>query len=308
MKIGIIDDGLDQSHPFFNPAGFTMPAGFPKGNTAYTTPKVIVARAFAPAEPDVEVRATRRSTRSTRSTRRTSPASPPATTARSRTARAARSRVSGVAPDAYLGNYKVLTVPTDRRRPRRQRAGDRAGSRRPCKDGMDVINLSLGEPEIEPSRDIVVTGARRTPPTPGVVPVVAAGNDFDDSAAAPSAPPGSAPQAITAAAVDDGTEARRRIASFSSGGPTPVSLQLKPDVTAPGVDILSSVPRATAWDVFSGTSMASPHVAGAAALLRQRHPTWTVAQIKSALEHDRRSGARAEHAERGVRRRARAAV
>ena len=47
VKIGVIDDGLDQTQAFFNPAGFSYPAGFPKGNTAYTTPKVIVARAFA---------------------------------------------------------------------------------------------------------------------------------------------------------------------------------------------------------------------------------------------------------------------
>ena len=48
IKIGIIDDGVDQAHPFFSPAGFTMPAGYPKGNTAYTSAKVIVARAFPP--------------------------------------------------------------------------------------------------------------------------------------------------------------------------------------------------------------------------------------------------------------------
>ena len=45
----IIDDGLDQRHPYFSPAGYTMPFGFPKGQKAYTTAKVIVARAFAPA-------------------------------------------------------------------------------------------------------------------------------------------------------------------------------------------------------------------------------------------------------------------
>src|SRR5204863_6130418 len=42
IKIGIIDDGGDQAHRFFNPAAFTMPKGFPKGNTAFTTAKVIV--------------------------------------------------------------------------------------------------------------------------------------------------------------------------------------------------------------------------------------------------------------------------
>jgi subtilisin family serine protease len=48
MKIGIIDDGIDQTHPFFSPAGFTMPAGFPKGQQRFTTAKVVVARAFPP--------------------------------------------------------------------------------------------------------------------------------------------------------------------------------------------------------------------------------------------------------------------
>jgi hypothetical protein len=71
------------------------------------------------------------------------------------------------------------------------------------------------------------------------------------------------------------------IASFSSRGPAPYSLALKPDVSAPGVDIVSPIPGG--YGTWSGTSMASPAVAGAAALLKQRHPEWTVAQIKSAL-------------------------
>jgi hypothetical protein len=46
IKIGVVDDGIDQTNQFFNPSGFSYPAGFPKGNTSFTTPKVIVARAF----------------------------------------------------------------------------------------------------------------------------------------------------------------------------------------------------------------------------------------------------------------------
>jgi hypothetical protein len=71
------------------------------------------------------------------------------------------------------------------------------------------------------------------------------------------------------------------IATFSSRGPAPYSLALKPDVAAPGVDIVSPIPGG--YGTWSGTSMATPAVSGAVALLRQRHPAWTPAQIKSAL-------------------------
>jgi minor extracellular serine protease Vpr len=72
------------------------------------------------------------------------------------------------------------------------------------------------------------------------------------------------------------------IAGFSSRGPTPFTYLIKPDITAPGVNILSSV-FDDEFAFFQGTSMATPHTAGSAALLRQLHPTWSVAQIKSAL-------------------------
>jgi hypothetical protein len=71
------------------------------------------------------------------------------------------------------------------------------------------------------------------------------------------------------------------IAGFSSRGPN-LRLEINPDVVAPGVGILSGVADGT-YDLWQGTSMATPHVTGAAALLKQLHPTWTPAQIKSAL-------------------------
>jgi len=284
MKIGIVDDGIDQAHPFFNPARFSMPAGFPKGQTAYTTAKVIAARSFAPPyrsdpdqgkpfDPQGSFHATHVAGIAAGDNGTRANGIPGAPT------------LSGIAPNAYLGNYRVLTVPTQGFGLDGNSPEITAGIEAAVRDGMDVINLSLGEPTIEPSRDIVVK-ALGAAADAGVVPVIAAGNDFDEFGPGSISSPGSAPKAITVGAV---TSTRGTppgiVADFSSGGPTPWTLSFKPDVSAPGVGILSSVPGrgAAEWAVFQGTSMASPHVAGGAALLRERHPTWTVAQIKSAL-------------------------
>ncbi|MBD0330281.1 MAG: S8 family serine peptidase [Thermoleophilia bacterium] len=72
------------------------------------------------------------------------------------------------------------------------------------------------------------------------------------------------------------------IAGFSSRGPTPFTDLIKPDITAPGVNVYSSV-FGGEYAMFQGTSMATPHVAGAAALLKALNPGWSPADVKSAL-------------------------
>jgi subtilisin family serine protease len=284
VKIAILDDGLDQTHVFFDPSGFAYPAGFPKGNTAFTTPKVIVAKTFSPATNHWKYANTPFDpVNSDHATNVAGIAAGDHDTIA--TIPGSRPHVSGIAPNAYLGNYKVLTVPTSQFGLDGNSPEIAKGIEEAVKDGMDVINLSLGEPEIEPARDIVVAAIDNAA-SAGVVSVIAAGNEFEDAGKGSVGSPGTAPDAITVAASTEGDNGPADvIAGFSSSGPTPISLQVKPDVTAPGVDILSSLPG-NEWSDhdWSGTSMAAPHVAGAAALLRERHPAWTVEQIKSALE------------------------
>src|SRR5436305_1196001 len=83
------------------------------------------------------------------------------------------------------------------------------------------------------------------------------------------------------------------LAGFSSQGPTAVDFAVKPDVTSVGVNVLSSITcvnkpetcpgDGTGWAFFSGTSMSTPHIAGSAAVLLNLNPSWSPAQIKSAL-------------------------
>ena len=83
------------------------------------------------------------------------------------------------------------------------------------------------------------------------------------------------------------------MANFSSQGSTDVDFRVKPDVVAPGVNVLSSIPNwvagtssctaAPCWAFFQGTSMATPHLAGSAAVVIGKHPTWTSAAIRSAI-------------------------
>jgi len=78
------------------------------------------------------------------------------------------------------------------------------------------------------------------------------------------------------------------IADFTSAGPTDVDFRVKPDLVAPGVNVLSSVPANACatppcFAFFNGTSMATPHLAGTAAVVRAQHPDWSAAEIRSAI-------------------------
>ena len=180
----------------------------------------------------------------------------------------------GVAPEVNLLAYKVLNADGSGRDSDIIAAIERAldpDENGDPSDHADVINLSLGGGgDAESPVSIAVENAVDA----GVIVAVAAGNNggFYQIGS-----PAAAPDAITVGATDlnDG------VAYFSSGGPA-VPLAIKPEVVAPGVNILSLAPGG-GTAVMSGTSMACPHIAGVAALLRALHPGWTVAQIKSAI-------------------------
>jgi minor extracellular serine protease Vpr len=448
VKIGIVDDGVDHLNPFFNPAGYSFPPGFPKGQRAFTTTKVVAARSYPgpgsgsrgklPLDRNASFHGTHVAGIAAGNSGTTSPGGrdhPPTP------------GLSGVAPRAWIGNYRVFNVPSPigniADTPEIVAAFEAA-----VRDGMDVINFSGGGPATEPRTDALVRTVTNVA-NAGVVPVISSGNDRDDFGFGTSGSPGIAPDALTVAAttnshvyapvlavrdagapatvrqipfeapggaapaswgtsdrilvdvgsirgtngqpVDthlcalgadpntgrnplprgslsggialisrghctffskalraidagasglaiidnregeanplplllpvptgmipnaDGANLRAYLAgragraairvgpgvteiltgrsgiitSFSSAGPTAFGHLLKPDVAAPGGEILSAtLPHFSGGSNFvsiDGTSMSSPHVAGAAALLRARHRDWNVKQIKSAL-------------------------
>ena len=113
MKIGVVDTGVDPSSPFLNPTGFTAPAGFPRGDAKQTTPQGD-RRARLPRPGPRQAQQQGRSTRPSR-TARTSPgiaAGDEGTNAPAGPDHPATANLSGVAPKAWIGNYRVFTVPT----------------------------------------------------------------------------------------------------------------------------------------------------------------------------------------------------
>ncbi|MET9632171.1 S8 family peptidase [Lentzea sp. NPDC006480] len=173
----------------------------------------------------------------------------------------------GVAPDAQILDGKVCVV---------QGCAESwilAGMQWAVDQGAALVNMSLGgmdTPQVDPVEEALDRLSRES----GALFVVAAGNEGPDAGTVGS--PGSAEEALTVGSVDRND----MIADRSSRGPT-ADGGVKPDVTAPGVGIVAAKAGTDDHVAMSGTSMATPHVAGVAALLKQQHPEWSGQRIKA---------------------------
>ncbi|GAB2837095.1 S8 family serine peptidase [Lentzea nigeriaca] len=185
-------------------------------------------------------------------------------------------KYKGIAPDSKIVNGKVLGDYGD------GRESDIIAGMEWAATKAKVVNMSLGSPWPDEGEDPMALALNRITAQTGALFVVAAGNSGGAVGS-----PASADAALTVGAVDRNDN----LAEFSSRGPRWENNAVKPDITAPGVDIVAAkarngqigTPVGDAHVALSGTSMATPHVAGAAAILAAQHPGWKAQDIKAAL-------------------------
>ncbi|MGZ0149655.1 S8 family serine peptidase [Kribbella sp. WER1] len=190
-------------------------------------------------------------------------------------------KYKGVAPGVQLLIGKVLS-----NKGFGQDSDIIAGMEWAAAQGAKVINMSLGgDPTVDEADDIGALAVDRITAATGALFVVAAGNN---GATSTVSTPGVAASALTVAAVDKSD----KLAYYSSRGPLLYPDRVsKPDIAGPGSAIVAARAAGTSlgdpvdanYTSLSGTSMATPHVAGAAAILAQEHPDWQAAQLKAAL-------------------------
>ncbi|MGI5133968.1 S8 family serine peptidase [Streptomyces sp. CA-106110] len=158
-----------------------------------------------------------------------------------------------------------------------------------AQQGAKAVNLSLGGPADSKTTPLTEAVDSLTDQY-GTLFVVAAGNlgaPEVDYYGGTVASPGIADSALTVGS----TTKQDTLSDFSSRGPRIDDFAVKPDIVAPGEDITAARAAGTAlgtpvdswYTTLSGTSMATPHVTGAVALLAQEHPTWRAADFKAAL-------------------------
>jgi serine protease AprX len=247
VKIAILDTGIDSTHP-----DFSFPNGTSKIVGAISFTGESTADGFGHGTHVASIAAG--------------------------TGAASAGQYVGVAPGAALLNVKVLN---------NQGEGFESwiisGIQWAADSDANILSMSfggsVGSDGIDPLSTVINWATEQ-----GVISVAAAGNSGSDMYSITS--PGVAELAITVGASSKGDV----VASFSSRGPTN-DRRIKPDVLAPGVDIVAarasgtsmSTPISYYYTKASGTSMATPHVAGAAALLLDAHPSWNPPEVKMAL-------------------------
>ncbi|MEW9123488.1 MAG: S8 family peptidase [Thermotaleaceae bacterium] len=189
----------------------------------------------------------------------------------------------GIAPEAHIIGVKVLDENGS------GKTSDILAGLQWVMDTKDMYNtkvvcMSLGSPAENAYSKDPLARAVNAAVQQGLTVVVAAGNSGPERRTITS--PGISPAAITVGATDDNrtvTLSDDFIAQFSGRGPT-IDGNVKPDVVAPGVDIMScSHKSSSAYVAYSGTSMAAPIVAGAAALLYQKYPDISSGEVKSRI-------------------------
>jgi minor extracellular serine protease Vpr len=182
VKIAILDTGIDHKHPGFQDPSLEIPPGFPKVNQEsdkeFTSNKVIVARNYS-AESTLEDR--------------DGHGTGLAMAAAGVPNQGTQAFITGVAPKAFLGNYKISGADGSSSDARILKAMDDA-----AKDGMDVVSLSFGSVLAYRPSDDILARAIETAAAAGVLTVVAAGNDGPDPNTISS--PATAPSAIAVGA------------------------------------------------------------------------------------------------------------
>jgi subtilisin family serine protease len=190
------------------------------------------------------------------------------------TGAASEGKNKGVAPEARLIVGKVLN-------------NEGNGLDSWIIDGMEwasehakIVSMSLGSSEPSDGTDPMAQAVNQLSKENGTLFVIAAGNSGAEGAIGS---PGAADTALTIGAVDKSD----KMANFTSKGPRHGDMGLKPDLSAPGVNIVAArsglSPGSGSYTSMNGTSMATPHVAGAAAILLQKNPDWKGTQLKEAL-------------------------